>query len=62
MSLTMARSERARSLLTHANRMKISLYYFHGERVSNVRQLVSKFTLIVIINFTNFLLKFTLLK
>jgi len=44
MSLTMARSERARNLLTHANRMKMSLYYFHGERVSNVRPLVSKFT------------------
>jgi len=37
MSLTMARSERARHLLTHANWMKISIYYFYSERVSNVR-------------------------
>jgi len=37
MSLTMARSERARHLLTHANWMKISFYYFYSGRVSNVR-------------------------
>ena len=44
MSLTVARSERVRGVLTHASRMEIMLYNFHGARVSNTPFIINKLT------------------
>ena len=43
MSLTVARSERVRGVLTHASRTKIFIN-FSGVRVSNILITVKKFT------------------
>ena len=43
MSLTVARSERVRGVLTHASRTEIIFYNFSGVRVSNTPSIVNKF-------------------
>ena len=44
MSLTVARSERVRGVLTHASRTEIMCYNFRGVRVSNTPFIINKLT------------------